>query len=271
MFDWEKLWGKLLDTLPDIGYALLILAIGLLLIFIIAKAAKAAMTKAKLDLSLIGFFVRLIKLLGFVIVLIAALSKLGVSTTGLIASFSAALAAVALALKDSLSDIASGIIILFTKPFVTGDFIEFGDTKGFVQKIDMLHTNILTYDDTNVIIPNSKITSEKVNSYTSHSEIRVLIHVPIPYSADIEEVKKVLLDTMSREELILTDEAHTPSVKLENYGDSALNFTTRCYCHFEDYWTVYYSLTEKFKINLDKASIEIPFNQLDVHIVENVK
>ncbi|MBQ6153565.1 MAG: mechanosensitive ion channel family protein [Ruminococcus sp.] len=271
MFDFTKLWEKFLEILPDIGFALLILAVGLLVTFIIARVAKAAMTKANLDLSLVGFFVRVIKIAGVVIVLIAALSKLGVSTTGLIASFSAALAAVALALKDSLSDIASGIIILFTKPFVTGDFIEFGDTKGFVQKIDMLHTNLLTYDETNVIIPNSKITSEKLSNYTSHSQIRVLIQVPIPYSADIEVVKKVLLDTMDQEEKILKDEKHTPSVKLENYGDSALNFTTRCYCDFEDYWTVYFSLTEKFKANLDKADIEIPFNQLDVHIVENVK
>lgn len=271
MFDFEKLRDNILAALPDVGFALLILAIGLILVFIIAWIAKAAMTKAKLDPSLIGFFVRTIKLLGFVIVLIAALSKLGVSTTGLIASLSAALAAVALALKDSLSDIASGIIILFTKPFVTGDFIEFGDIKGFVKKIDMLHTLLITYDETTVIIPNSKITSEKVNNYTAHSEIRVLIHVPIPYSADIDKVKKVLLDTMNQQEKILKDEQFTPSVKLEGYGDSALDFTTRCYCHFEDYWTVYYSLTENFKNNLDKAQVEIPFNQLDVHIVENVK
>lgn len=269
MTTWQKLRDGILSALPDIGFALLILAAGLLVIWIISKIAKAAMKKAKLDLSLIGFFDRTIKIVGFVIVLIAALSKLGVSTTGLIASFSAALAAVALALKDSLSDIASGIIILFTRPFVTGDFIEFGDVKGFVQKIDMMHTNILTYDDTNVIIPNSRITTDKVNNYTSHSQIRVLIRVPIPYSADITEVKQVLLATMNSEEKILKDEKYSPSVKLEEYGESALNFTTRCYCHFEDYWTVYYSLTEKFKTNLDKANIEIPFNQLDVHIVDN--
>ena len=271
MSSFEKLKDHILEILPDIGFALLILAAGLLVTFIIARIARATMKKANLDPSLVGFFVRIIKAAGFIIVLIAALSKLGVSTTGLIASFSAALAAVALALKDSLSDLASGIIILFTRPFVTGDFIEFGGVKGFVQKIDMLHTNLLTYDDTNVLIPNSKITSEKLNNYTSHSQIRVMIPVPIPYSADIEEVKKVLLDTMNKEEKILKDEEHTPSVKLESYGDSALNFSTRCYCEFEDYWTVYFSLTENFKINLDKANIEIPFNQLDVHIVENVK
>lgn len=271
MFDFANFWDGFLNILPDIGYAALILAVGVLLVLIIAKIAKAAMTKANLDPSLVSFFFRTIWILGLVIVLIAVLSKLGISTTGLIASFSAALAAVALALKDSLSDIASGIIILFTKPFVTGDFIEFGDTKGFVQKIDMLHTNLLTYDDTNVIIPNSKITSESLTNYTAHAEIRVQIIVPIPYSADIETVKKVLLDTMKNEEKTMKDDEHLPTVRLERYNDSSLDFVTRCYCQFEDYWAVYYSLTEKFKLNLDRENIDIPFNQLDVHIVENVK
>ena len=133
MINFEDLKSHILGILPNIGFALLILVGGLLVTFIIARIAKAAMMKANLDLSLVGFFVRIIKIAGFVIVLIAVLSELGVSTTGLIASFSAALAAVALALKDSLSDLASGIIILFTKPFVTGDFIEFGGVKGFVD------------------------------------------------------------------------------------------------------------------------------------------
>ncbi len=257
--------GELIRT---IGMFLLVIVIGVLLTLLIAHIVRAAMTRGKVDPSLQAFFTRSVKLVGFIITAIAALSELGVSTTGLIASFTAALAAVALALKDGLSDIASGIIILFTRPFVTGDFIEVGEYRGFVQKIDLIHTNILTYDDTNVIFPNSKLTTDRVNNYTSHDKIRVFILVPVGYNADIDEAERVLKDTAMRCPGAVTEGEYAPRVRLEYYGDSALQLSVKCWCSFEDYWTVYYYLMEEMKKNLDRAGIPIPYNQLDVHMVE---
>lgn len=265
----EKFGQQLLDFLPTLGIALVIGAVGILVTILIVHIAKKAFKKSKLDPSLAAFFIRLIHVLCYVMIAIAVLSRLGVSTTGLIAFFSAAMAAVALALKDNISDIASGIVILFTRPFVTGDFIEFGSYSGFVQKIDMIHTKIRTYDDTEVIVPNSKITTSEVNNYSSDPEIRVVIDVPISYTADIDKTKEVLYQVASTTDKILTNEKHTPQVRLQKYGESSLDFVVRCWCSFEDYWAVYYQLIEGIKRALDENDIPIPYNQLDVHIVDN--
>ena len=135
----EKIIQDLSEFLPTLAVALIILLVGILLTVIITRIAKKAMGRSKIDPSLASFFIRLIRVVCYVLIAIAFLSKLGVSTTGLIAFFSAALAAVALALKDNIADIASGIVILFT---------EFGAFKGYVTKIDMIHTKPRTYDDT---------------------------------------------------------------------------------------------------------------------------
>lgn len=265
----EEFKTMLLLYLPKVGVTVLIIGLGLLLTWLLSKIFGKAMNRRNVDKSLVGFLDKCLKITCLAIIVIAALSQLGVSTTGLIAFFSAALAAVALALKDSISDIASGIIILFTRPFVTGDFIEFGQYRGYVQKIDIIHTVILTYDDTNIIIPNSKITASEVNNFTEHPIYRVTVMVPIPYDADIDKVKKILFDTMNAADNILTDAKHTPVVRLEKYGDSTLEFSARCWCDWKDYWSIYYSLTENIKKSLDKNNIAIPFNQLDVHLVNH--
>ena len=264
----ENFTGKLKEFLPTLGIALAIAAAGVFATWVIIKIAKKAMDKSKIDPSLAIFFIRSIRILCYVMILIAVLGQLGVSTTGLIAFFSAALAAVALALKDNIADIASGIVILFTRPFVTGDFIEFGAYKGYVVKIDIIHTVLRTYDDTEVIVPNSKITTSEVNNYSSRPEIRVVIAVPVSYKADIDKTKEVLMQTARSVDKLLTDEQFTPQIRLTQFGESSLDFSVRCWCRFEDYWTVYFELIERIKKALDENDISIPYNQLDVHIVD---
>lgn len=267
-FDFDKIFNWSFDFGINLVTTILILVIGFFAVKLVLKLSRKAMEKAGIDKSLIGFFQRCIRIGCYVIILISALSELGISTTGIIASFSAAVAALALALKDSLSDIASGIVILFTRPFVTGDFIEFEEYKGFVQKIDIMNTNIRTYDDTNVIIPNSKITTSQVNNYTAKPQMRLQIFVPIPYNADFDKVKEIILDTINHTDNILVGEEYEPSVRLQSYAESSLEVIARCWVNFEDYWTVYYSLMEEIKKELDKNKISIPFNQLDVHILD---
>ncbi|MBQ6412492.1 MAG: mechanosensitive ion channel family protein, partial [Ruminococcus sp.] len=156
--------------------------------------------------------------------------------------------------------------ILFTRPFVTGDFIEFDKYQGYVQKIDIMHTNIMTYDRTNVIIPNSVISAAQVNNHTAQPVVRVQVVVPIPYEADVKTVKEILYQVLKETDLLVRDETHADSVNLEKFGDSALEFSVRCFCDFKDYWTVYYNVTQSIKEALDKNDVIIPFNQLDVHI-----
>lgn len=260
-------WDIKLGYLFSLLSALLIIVVGFFVTKFIIHIFTKAVKKKNIDASLLKFFIRIIKTACYIIIAMSALTQLGVPTTGLIAGFSAAAAALALALKDSLSDIASGIVILFTRPFVTGDFIEFGEHKGYVQKIDLMHTNILTYDNTNVVIPNRKITTENLNNYTAHPEIRVQIPVPVGYDADINKAKSVILSAISKTENIITDvNKFTPVVRLETYRESSIELMARVWTHFDNYWKVYYSMTESIKKALDENEIPIPYNQLDVHI-----
>ena len=255
------------DFLIKIGFAILIAAIGILAAWLISYLFGKAMKKTNVDLSLINFFKRVIRIVCYVIVLISSLSSLGISTTGIIASFSAVAAGFALALKDSLSDVASGVVILFTRPFKTGDFIEFDDHRGYVEKIDLMHTYIRTYDDTNVIIPNSNITTTKVTNYTTNPEVRIQVFIPIAYEADFDKVKEIIVKRMRNTDKVILDiDKFQPVVRLESYQESSLEAIARCWVHFEDYWTVYYSLTENIKKDLEANDLVIPFNQLDVHL-----
>lgn len=263
---WAELKSSVAKLLPNLLGALIIAAIGIILAFIIVRLARKAMERKKVDPSLTNFLCHAIRITIYIFTLFAALSALNISIAGLIAFFSAAVAAVALALKDRLSDIASGIVILFSKPFVTGDFIEFDKYSGFVQKIGLMHTDILTYDGTNVIIPNSVISGSEVNNHTAKPIVRVQVDVPIPYDADISKVKEVLFGVIGSTELLKEDDSHKPSVQLQSFGESSLDFNVRVYCDFKDYWKVYYNLTERIKEALDENRITIPFNQLDVHI-----
>ena len=264
---WNRFTQSIVNYLPDLGGALVITVIGIVISLIAVSLTRKALQRKKVDPSLVDFISRCIRLLIYVFTLLAAMSALHISITGIVAFFSAAAAAVALALKDRLNDIASGIVILFTKPFVTGDFIEFTKFSGFVQKIDVMHTNIRTYDGTNVIIPNSVISNAEVNNYTTHPQIRVTITVPIPYDADIKQVQTILTEVIENTDLVLDDEKYPKKVRLEKFGDSALEFSVRCYCEYKDYWTVYYALMEGIKNTLDQNKIAIPYNQLDVHVV----
>ena len=264
---WNRFTQSIINYLPDLGGALVITVIGIVISLIAVSLTRKALQRKKVDPSLVDFISRCIRLLIYVFTLLAAMSALHISITGIVAFFSAAAAAVALALKDRLNDIASGIVILFTKPFVTGDFIEFTKYSGFVQKIDVMHTNIRTYDGTNVIIPNSVISNAEVNNYTTHPQIRVTITVPIPYDANIKQVQAILTEVIENTDHVLDDEKYPKKVRLEKFGESALEFTVRCYCEYKDYWTVYYALMEGIKNTLDENKIAIPYNQLDVHVV----
>lgn len=265
---WDAFKISFINFMPNLASALVIALIGFLIAIPIVKLVRKGMEKKKADPSLASFICKAVRLIVYILTLFAALSALKVSITGLVAFFSAGVAAIALALKDRLSDIASGIVILFTKPFVTGDFIEFGSRQGFVQKIDIIHTNILTYDGTNVIVPNSVISSAEVNNYTAQPIMRDMVNVPIPYEANVKEVKEILYGVLNETKLTVTDETHQAVVRLEKFGESSLDFTVRCYCEFKDYWTVFYDVTERVKEALDKNDIAIPFNQLDVHMVK---
>ena len=230
------------------------------------KVVRKGLDKANIDYSLSKFLINAIRIACYVVIVMSALSYIGISTTGLVAFFSAGAAAIALALKDSLSNIACGIILLFSKPFVTDDVIEINGERCTVLQIDLMHTKVLTYDHRYIMIPNSVISSKEVVNFTAEDKRRLDFNVPVDYSADIEEVKKVLMDVaLSNEKVIKED---MPFVRLNALGDSSLDFAVRVWVKTEDYWDVYHDMIESMKKALDRNNIAIPYNQLDVHITK---
>lgn len=260
IFDW-------IFSGPPIAIAAIVFIISMIVLSIAIKIMKKALAKTKLDVSLQGFFVKTTYIVGFVILLICALSTAGISTTGLIAGFSAAGAAVALALKDSLSNLAGGIVLLITHPFVTSDYIEMGDKEGTVQKIDILQTILLTPDNKTVVIPNGLLSSDNVVNYTKQQVRRVDINVGISYDSDVEVAKASVLRAADSDPLVLSS-PEKPFVRVFEYSDSAVMLKVRVWCKTEDYWTVYFNLTEKIRLNFKEDDVEIPYQRIDVHMLK---
>ena len=188
----------------------------------------------------------------------------GIPTTSFMTVFASAGVAVGLALQGSLSNLAGGIMILLFKPFKVGDYIEGASAAGVVQEITVMYTKLLTVDNKVVVIPNGSLTNSNVIDYSTMPLRRVDLKISASYNDDIDKVKSVILETVDAHELALKDPA--PFVRLFAHKESSLDFTVRVWVKSEDYWTVYFDLTENIKKAFDANKISIPFNQLDVTI-----
>lgn len=250
---------------PKLLLAVVLAAAGYGLIRLLANLAGKVMRRSKLDTSLQGFLLRMIKIVAYVVLAITVLSALGISTTGLIAGFSAAAAAVALALKDSLSNVAAGIILLFTHPFETGDFIAVNGEKGKVRQVDVIHTTLLTPDNRRVILPNSLISSSQVVNFSEEPFRRIDLAFSVSYGNDIEAVKETVRQVVSAHPLTLSEPAE-PVVRVDDYADSAVTVIAWVWCRTDDYVTVRFDLMEQVRAAFDRSGIVIPYPQLDVHV-----
>lgn len=256
-----KLWGY---AVPFVKMSL-ILIIGHFLIVYLQKIFERASEKSKLDPSLIRFTHKTINIILHLLLIISALTTIGVSTTGLVAAFSAVAVGVSVALKDSLSNVAGGILLLISPCFSTGDYISANGDEGTVISVDLLHTTILTIDNKQISIPNGALINSHIINYSHENNRRVDIIFPISYEADIKQAKQLAIDIIENHPLTL-HEPEEPFARVKSYGDSAVNLLTRAWCRTENYWNVYYDLTENIREAFEENGISIPFNQLDVHI-----
>lgn len=238
--------------------------LGLIILKIVRSIVVRTTMKSRLDKSAATFIISIVTVVLYIALVIVVVSALGFSTTGIIAAFSAIALAVALALQDSLASLANGIIIIFTKPFKKGDYVEINGKDGLVQDIRLFNTKIVTYNNEEILIPNNQILGSTLINYSTMSLRRVVIEVPIPYSAELSEVKEILLSTLNSHQDVVKTPA--PAVVLDGYGDSALKFKARAWTPNEKYWDTRASLFEMIFNNLREKGIEIPFNQLDVHL-----
>lgn len=253
----EILKDFLLVYAPNVIIAFIILLVGLFLIKIVIKSAKKLMEKRGVDITLQKFLANLggwaLKILLFIIVI----SKLGIETTSFAAIIAAAGLAIGLALQGSLGNFAGGVLIMIFKPFKIGDLIEAQGEIGVVKEIEIFTTKLTGLSNKEIIIPNGSLSNGNIINYTTEGTRRVDLIIGVSYDADIKKTKDVLMSVLTSHPKVLQDPK--PAVTVSELADSSVNFAVRPWANSEDYWAVYFEVTENIKIALDNAGIEIPY------------
>lgn len=269
------MYYELVDKLPIIGLALLkallIFVGGHYIIRLVIRIMEKAFLKLDMDIFLQKFLSKTVNIVLHIIVILSAVTALGISIAGLLAALSAAAVAVALALKDSLSSIAGGIILLITKRFKTGDFIEIGGEKGTVVQIDMMHTVLKTIDNRRVMIPNSIAANSQIVDYTSEAMRRLDLVFSVSYTDDAEKAKTVIIETALKNPKVIKDAPEPPFARVTAYSASSVDITMQMWCKTADYLPLKYDLLEQIRKALEENGMTILFNQLDVHLTKTEK
>ncbi len=253
-----------LTLLPKLIFAILILVVGFRLVTFLLKKMEKNDGEGHL---IVRKFLRLLLSIALrTLLILTAANVLGIPVTSLVTVLASAGVAVALALQDSLSNIASGVFLVVNQAYEIGDYVEANGVGGTVQEIKLFQTVLLTPDNRRVLIPNSAIASSTLINYSAEDTRRVDFEIRVGYDANVEQVKSILVAIAQNHSLVLKDPA--PMARLAEFGESALKLTFRVWCKSSDYWTVKFDLNEQVKIALDYSKIAIPFPQMDVHISE---
>ncbi|EIT6976548.1 small-conductance mechanosensitive channel MscS [Vibrio vulnificus] len=244
--------------------AIVILFIGNIIVKAVANSVSKVLNKKEMDKAVVEFIHGLVRYLLFVIVLIAALGRVGVETASVVAVIGAAGLAVGLALQGSLSNFAAGVLIVAFRPFKSGDYVEIGGVAGSVEAIQIFQTVLKTPDNKMVVVPNSGVIGGAITNYSRHATRRVDLMIGVSYKSDLKKTKQVIRETLEKDTRILKDPDMTIGVVA--LADSSVNFVVRPWCKTEDYWAVYFDSMQAIKEALDANGIEIPFPQMDVHL-----
>lgn len=264
----ENKLPELVDFIIGVILALVVFFIGTQVIGWIRKLIKISMEKGNVDKGVRQFVDSLVKLALYAILIFSIGSKFGLDTTSVAAALASCGVAIGLALQGSLSNFAGGVLILILKPFVVGDYI-IEDNKGqegTVKEIQLFYTKLLTVDNKTVIIPNGSLANTSLTNVTAQDKRRVDLSVGISYDADLKKAKQLIEELLRKDEDILQEEGVT--VFVDSLGDSAVTIGARGWVKKDAYWTAKWRLTENIKLTLDDNGIEIPFNQVVVHMKE---
>ena len=263
---------KFLDELPDkvfhlglrIVLAVLVLLIGMQLIRLIRKFLKKALYRSRVDESAVHFIDSFTKYALYFLLIVFIASWMGVDAASIIAILGSVSVAIGLALQGSLSNFAGGVLILILKPFVLGDYIRDGaGNEGTVSGIDVFYTQLTTFDNKIIVLPNGTLANGCITNYTKCENRRIDVKVGIAYREDIQHAKEVLLTVLKEDGGILKDKEMI--VVVDSLGSNSVNLIVRGWVKREEYWPSIWRITEKVKYALDDAGIKIPFPQVDVH------
>ena len=257
----EKLLDKLITTLstygPKVIGAIIIWIVGSWVIKKMMLGMKKIMEKGDYDESLQKFLLNLGSWILKILLIITLLGTLGVPTTSFAAIIGAAGLAIGLALQGSLANFAGGVLIMIFRPFKIGDLIEAQGEVGVVKEIEIFTTRLIGRSNKEVILPNGALSNGNIVNYSTEGTRRVDLTFGVGYDSDIKKTKEVLMNVISAHPKVINDPA--PTVNVLELADSSINFTVRPWCKTEDYWTVYFDVTEQTKEALDTAGIEIPY------------
>lgn len=259
----------LFQNVPKIVMALLILWIGWKLVNWGTKILKRGFDRKKMDVSLQSFLLSVITILLKVLLIITAAGMMGIQMTSFIAILGAAGLAVGMALQGTLQNFAGGVIILLLRPFRVGDEIEQNGITGIVKEIQIFNTVLRTFDNKIIIVPNTELATKTLTNYTKSENRRADINIGIAYGEDIEKARKVLIDMAMKHPCSFKDGDFAPVVVVADLGASSINLVLRVWGKTEDYFTLMSDLNQGAYDTLNENHIEIPFNQLQVHINQN--
>ena len=248
----------------DLALALVIFFLGRFFVRLVVRTLSKTMQNNGVEKTLETFICNLVSMALLVVVVIAAIGQVGIQTTSFIAIFGAAGLAVGLALQGSLSNFASGVLIVLFRPYKVGDFVEAAGISGSVEQVQILTTILKTGDNKQVIVPNSQIMDTIITNYSAHDTRRVDMVVGVSYEDDLDKVRKTLEGIIAADDRILLDPA--PKIAVAELADSSVNFVVRPWCATSDYWAVMWDLTETIKKRFDQEGISFPFPQQDVHL-----
>ena len=266
--DWNAIWQDIKDFFTGNGWAILgffiTLIVGFIIVKLMIKLCRKLLSKTKLERIAQKFILSIVKVALYLIWILILLSELGISITGIVAALSAAVLAIGLALQDSLSNLANGIIIVSGKFFKEGDYINVDGVEGTVKNINLLSTTILTTDNKTITLPNSHIVNNPMTNFNNEKTRRVDLSFDVAYETDVEKAKSVIMQVIQSDGRIYLEPK--PFVGLQSLKDNSINLITKVWVDSEDYWDVYYYLIDKIFNELKKNDISIPFNQLEVRL-----
>lgn len=265
---WEQLAQTGMSFGTNLLAALAIFFIGRWVATRVVTLMKAALTRAKVDKTLVSFLGNVANIGLLILVIIAALGKLGIPTTSVTALIGGAGLAVALSLKDQLSNFAAGALIILFRPFKVGDFIRVNGFEGIVREIKMVQTSLSTPDNEEVVLPNSVVMTNSITNRSSLPLCRAQVVVGVDYACDLKTAKAAVLRAATEHPLCVQTEERPAVVYITNLGDSAIEITLWAWTQEENLGPFRFALNEQVVENLREANINIPFPQCDVHLIQ---
>ena len=262
MSAFETMLNRIVEFLPRVLGAAIIVFAGWLLKMLIMRIISKILKK-KVEPLMHMFIKNSTVILIWIVIIIAAMAELGINTTSVITMLGTAGVAISLALQGSLSNIASGLLLMVSKVLRGGDFVSINGVEGKVISTDLMFTHLDTTDNKHIAVPNSGITATNIINYTYNATRRVDLEFTAGYEDDISRVKAALEHICENTVGILNEPAY--SINVKGYDDSAIRYSVKVWCARDNYWDVYFAVTEKVKEEFDRRGISIPFNQRDVH------